>query len=858
MICPRNLLLCLSLSIASTVGALAEAFTESPVPGWAEVIEVDADSEIPEGSGAYYYIVADRQENLGETAVYHDIAVKLSSEEGVKEFAQLNFDFQAAYEKLEFHHIRIIRDGVVQERLEESQFEIIQREEGMEDQLFDGERTAYTILEDIRPGDILRYSYTKRGRNPVLPENQHAFSRLEFGVPVGTFRRRVLWEPTQFQLRWKIHGFQSAFGANMKETPGMIEWVSRNTSPPEVEEYTPREFFDYSWLEWSTFRDWEESGQWELQLYSSSESLPDDMVAVCEGIRADASSGDDEIVRALRWVQRNVRYLGSFLDEHTHAPHTLDQIVRRRFGDCKDKGMLLTAMLKYLGHDAAPALVNTSRRAAIKDYLPGHAAFNHLIVHVLHDGKDYFVDPTHTHQRGKLTELSLPAYGYAFIVRPGETALHKLEPRGLAVNKFRIEETYVAESLTGGATLEVVSTATGGEANSLRRTFADDPLDEISETYLEFYEHYWDGIEIVDPITFEDDEEGNRITIRERYRIPKFWATSNSGGEEFSSEVVAGYLKTSLNYPDQQERTHPYAISAGKQITQVIDVTFPQDWPVTEDTVQISHPAFSFDSKVTGRDDGFVAVFEYATLLREVPAKEFDSYRKKIGNVSSNLSLETTHNGNSTSASSEGSDFAYLLVGSSTAVGIILGGLFAVMMYFHDPKPRIAQPEAPRGLGGWMIIPVLATAISPLMNCYALSTYYEGLDEMGVLLRGESGFGVWRRYYASGAFLNGIILIPGFLLIALLTMQRTNFPLYYTVLLGADLLLVSILLIQELGIEGLDPPADPANWISGFIRFAIWGAYMIKSERVKATFTKRRGISTPPPVPIGGPPSLPA
>ena len=850
MIFLRGFVLYFLLFFASPMEALSEGgVTKSPTPAWIDELAVDPASESPEGSGAYHYLVADQQENLGETATYFHLAVRLFNEEGVKDFAQLDFDFQQAYEKLQFHHLRIIRDGVVQERLSGSEFEIIQREERMEDQLYDGERTAHTIIDDVRPGDILSYAYTRSGRNPVLPENQQEFARLEFSTPVGTLRRRVLWDPDQFQLRWKIHGPQSAHQDKINETPGMIEWVSSNAPPPDVEDGTPHEFYDYSWLEWSTFKDWAEAGAWELQLYTISESLPDEMVAVCDEIRAAASSEEDEIVRALRWVQRNVRYLGSFINEHTHAPHTLDQIVRRRFGDCKDKGMLLTAMLKYLGHDAAPVLVNTARRGAIIDYLPGHSTFDHLIVHVLHEGKDHYLDPTHTYQRGRLDDLSLPNYGYAFQVRPGETALRKVEPNGREVNKFHIKENYVIESLAGGATLEVVTTATGGEANSVRSYFAEDSRTDIGEDYLEFYERYWDEIELTAPIGFEDNEEENRVTVREYYRIPHFWTSPDGDERDWSANITAGYLRASLKYPDKQDRMYPYAIGAGKDITQIIDVTYPQEWPISDDVVRIRHPAFSFDSKLTARSKGFSVVYNFSTLLPEVQAKDFNSYRDKIEKVSDDLSLYTNHDGSSP-LSSNNSDFAYLLIGSTMLAGVVLGGIFAVGMYFHDPRSRMAKPGAPEGRGGWMVIPTFWTFAMPLFLVYALSTYFDGLnDNMGTVLGTEAGFGGWRRYYASGAFLNGLTVFPSIVLIFLLIKKRSSFPVYYVVFLAVDFFIVTLLLIQELDLEDLDPGADPSTAITTFFRLIIWGAYFLKSERVKATFTRRRKDVALPPIP---------
>lgn len=62
----------------------------------------------------------------------------------------------------------MLRQGVYLDRLEPNELRLFQREPDLEHFLYSGTKTAYLILPDIRVGDILEYSYSTIGNNPVL------------------------------------------------------------------------------------------------------------------------------------------------------------------------------------------------------------------------------------------------------------------------------------------------------------------------------------------------------------------------------------------------------------------------------------------------------------------------------------------------------------------------------------------------------------------------------------------------------------------------------------------------------------------------------------------------------------------
>ncbi|HDR9759156.1 TPA: DUF3857 domain-containing protein [Burkholderia cepacia] len=80
------------------------------------------------------------------------------------------------------------------------------------------------------------------------------------------------------------------------------------------------------------------------------------------------------------WVQANVRYVGLFLGETAAAPHRVTDILRNRYGDCKDHVALFGALLAAVGIRSEPVLINLGSVYTLPS-VPGYGggAINHAI-----------------------------------------------------------------------------------------------------------------------------------------------------------------------------------------------------------------------------------------------------------------------------------------------------------------------------------------------------------------------------------------------------------------------------------------------------------------------------------------------
>lgn len=833
-----------------------------PAPGWVE----DVENGVPTApaAGSEIYLLSDTQHHLEENTRYEARALRILNETGVEEHSQLSIDFQPEYETLRFHELRIERDGEVLDRLPAAEIELLRREEGMEYRLYDGDLTALVILKDVRPGDILSYAYSIRGSNPVFGGRTHGFSGLGFDPEVAALHSRVLWDPEQRGLRWKIHGGGPSPEVSGPRNDGLRELsVSLRPAPRvRVEPRTPAWRFDYPWLEYSDYADWSEFGAWGRGIYGTSTELPRELREVCADIREEAESDEEIILGALTWAKRNVRYLGSFMGKHTHAPYPLEMVLERRFGDCKDKGMLTTAMLRHLGFDAAAAVVNTGRHRGVRAYLPGHSGFTHLIVHLKWRGEDYWLDPTYTYQRGPLDELHVPDYGYAYVFRPGEKDLRKVEPRGREVDRIVVEERFTVDDTKGGADLVVETTATGAEANSLRAYFAGDPARTISESYRDYYASLYPGIETAAPLRMNDDETANLVVVREQYRIPQLWQPLEDDPACVVFELQARYLGAEAPQPTKQSRTQPFANPFPNNVRQILDVELPETWDTEPDRVEIERPAFRYWSEVRPRDRGFRIVYDFEALAPTVPADEFEAYQAATEELQDDLYYYVSHEtpgarartGGDTVPASGGSPFSAVgLLSGVAAAGLVVGILFATLLFFWDPPARAIPDGAPHGLGGWLALVMIGVLLQPLVITGEGASFFLLLGDMAAVLEsGEHAF-EWRLYYGLAVFCSAFLLPLAVLLVVLFFRKRSSFPWLFiatkTALLATSVLILSV----ESVVPDIEEGDDRAVALARSIVFLlVWGSYMIRSRRVRGTFVRRRRRTGPPALPVVG------
>jgi hypothetical protein len=105
------------------------------------------------------------------------------------------------------------------------------------------------------------------------------------------------------------------------------------------------------------------------------------VIALARALTRDAPDDWTKAARLYDWVRTNIRYVALFLGETAAKPHRVVDILRHRYGDCKDHVALYLALLSAVGIRGEPALLGLGPVYTLPS-VPGYGAgaINHVIV----------------------------------------------------------------------------------------------------------------------------------------------------------------------------------------------------------------------------------------------------------------------------------------------------------------------------------------------------------------------------------------------------------------------------------------------------------------------------------------------
>ena len=134
------------------------------------------------------------------------------------------------------------------------------------------------------------------------------------------------------------------------------------------------------------FADWRQMGNWYFNLINSRLDASGDIRQKVGALTASKPTQLDKMKALAQFVQRDVRYVAIELGIGGWQPHPAADVFTHRYGDCKDKSILMRSMLREIGVDSYQVAINTAR-GSITPQTPAHTGFNHQITAIrLPDG----------------------------------------------------------------------------------------------------------------------------------------------------------------------------------------------------------------------------------------------------------------------------------------------------------------------------------------------------------------------------------------------------------------------------------------------------------------------------------------
>jgi len=573
-------------------------------------------------------LLQEQQINALQNKAFFHTDLQVLTIDGVQRDSTLKIDFNPVYESVTLHWVRIWRGAQYLDRLDTNKVEIVQDEKDEEEFTLNEEKSVILVLDDVRVGDIIDYSYSIQGRNPVFGGHFSAIVPVQMEQPAGRLLTRVIW-PRQKTLYAQPHGCSVQAATVAGKDTIEYDWDFRQAPGIESEDSVPAWYDPEQWIQLSDFKSWAEVNQWALQLFQTTSPLSSALSQKIAGWR-QIEGQEQQILAVLRFVQDDVHYFGTELGAGTVKPTDPSTVYSRLYGDCKDKSFLLVTVLRALGIQAYPVLVNAMARRGIANWVPSTGAFDHCIAAVQCDGQTFWLDPTINYQRGPLAAHYLPDYGYGLVIAPGTRQLTPI-PQTTGQSETTTTEYFVVRGVSEPADLKVVTVAEGGDADALRQLFTTTKPDDIQQHYTHFYSASYPGIRVSSPIEVEDDEQQDRFQTTESYSIDNMWSRDRS---RYECTFYPSAISARLGKPVNTDRNQPLAIPFPDHQILRTEATLPSGWSYGSSDKTISDAAFTFRKFDQVQANKLVMQYEYQSLADSISPDQVGEHLQNLDQCS--------------------------------------------------------------------------------------------------------------------------------------------------------------------------------------------------------------------------------
>jgi hypothetical protein len=618
----------LLLTVAYPVFAAKESgLATGAMPAWViDLVMPDLKQErMRSVEDGIYYLIQDDQVKIGSQGdqFFSRTAKKVTDRSGLESAAETQIVFDPATEKVILHRAAIWRAGKMIDYTKSADIEILRREDELESGIITGDKTALIRLPDVRAGDITDFAWSWVDTKTYWSGHHFSTHSLGWSVPVATTHVRIV-KPRAMVLTSKLSNGAPKPSQAFVGDDEIWTWNIADADPVPGEEDRPEWIEPWAKVEISTMNSWQGVTDWARPLYEIDPALPPDLSAKVDEIASATSDPMMRVTRSLRLVQDSVRYTSISIGLDGYRPHAPAATWRNGYGDCKDKTMLLIAILQRLGIVAVPALTGIDDGPGLDEVLPSANAFDHVIVRVDGLKQPLWLDPTGSYEGGVAPNLADLPYGYALPLRAGQ---NKLEVIAAAIPKqptMIVDETHTRTA--NGMSISIKTTSKGDEANIARSSNAAESLSNRETKDLKYYSGIYPGIEQNGAFKFTDDRNRNVVTVEQNYIIP-------SENDDFE-DTVAAYpidawsLTDVYKTPASASRKTAFALPVQINREHNFTIITPSHRPALPEEENISGEGFYFKRAASRDGDSMTVNLTLQGKARMLAAKDVKAYRK--------------------------------------------------------------------------------------------------------------------------------------------------------------------------------------------------------------------------------------
>jgi transglutaminase-like putative cysteine protease len=455
------------------------------------------------------------------------------------------------------------------------------------------------VLEfpEANPGSVVAFEYVERER-PYVFEDDWAFqdtspvltARFELQLPAG-------WEFTTSWFNYPAQQPQTS-GSNhyLWEIKNLPAIVTEPDMPPWKAvagwagvKYFPRD----PAMRAKSSGSWQDIGLWYNGLTQSSRATSPAIQQKVAELTAGISDPLLKMRALAKYVQQNIHYFAVEIGIGGFQPHPAPEVFEHKYGDCKDKATLLSAMLHEVGiesyylavdhlrgyiHPSYPSIYMDHMILAIRlpDSIPTNSLF--AVVDDPQLGRLLIFDPTNEH-----TPLGyLPWYlqsSYGLVMAPDGGHLISLPLLPASTNRLLRTASFDLNA-SGDLSGEIHEIEWGAQAQQQREEFLDREPSKRAEVFDGFLANFLNRFQLTSASIGNLDQYDETLVLEYKLVSPGY--ANAAGNLLFVRPRVVGdkYTTTLLLFTEHKPRQYPIEFEEATRQDDIFDITVPAGYVI--------------------------------------------------------------------------------------------------------------------------------------------------------------------------------------------------------------------------------------------------------------------------------------
>ena len=394
-------------------------------------------------------------------------------------------------------------------------------------------------------------------------------------IEKGVFRIQI---PQDMTFYYKALNTDIRVEESSKDKWKVYEWKVANLQAIEREPYSPPftqvlpilmfapdqfEFDGYK----GSMASWKDYGLFMNQLYQGRDELPEKLISEVKQLTLEATSDREKIGILYLYLKENTRYVTIQLGIGFWQPFEAEYVYKNKYGDCKALTNYMKAILKEVGIEAFPVLIERGETTyeITEDFTT--PKFNHVVLCI--PSEDYWLE---------CTSQSLPV-NYLGSDNANKTALLVTPDGGTLIRTPDIGENleanvvFIALEESGAAWIKGINNSNGSRHEWYRALHKNLSEEERKEAFKQ-YSHL-PSFEI-EQLQIEAESQSAQARAGYQLLVPRY---SVKGGKRLFVPVNAINPFTKVP-PELKQRKHPIHLSSGFSEIDSIQLSIPKGYEV--------------------------------------------------------------------------------------------------------------------------------------------------------------------------------------------------------------------------------------------------------------------------------------